>query len=183
MALKNVRVTPNYSSSSFRQDGSRKSADNTLKSSLIWEIFHPKLSVDSSESSLDKPLHTCDSPKDCLSSRYLHDSNSHLSVSSKRYIKNLGNSVQVLQPRRSSVIKNKTSDTKISYIVVNSSCQKRSYELDQTKSCVNKVRKQDDLLSSSKLNFPGKDFCLNTLENFRVVTKLMFIYPKKKLGH
>ena len=57
-ALKNIRVTPNYSSSSFRQDRSRKLADNTLKSSLIWEIFHPKLSVDSSESSLDKPLHT-----------------------------------------------------------------------------------------------------------------------------
>ena len=61
-ALKNVRVT-NYSSSSFRQDSLRRSADNTLKSSLIQEISYPKLSVDPPEPSLDSTLHTRDPPK------------------------------------------------------------------------------------------------------------------------
>ena len=97
--------------------------------------------MDTSESFQDKTLHTCVPSKNGSSSRYLHDSTFNLSVSPKGYIKKLGNIVQALQPRRSSVIRNKTSDTKKSSIVVNSLCQKRSFELDQTKSWVNKVRK------------------------------------------
>ena len=65
-ALKNVRVLSNYSSSFFRQDGSKKLADNNLKSSLNHDIFQHNsrmLSVDSSESFLDKPLQTQDLSK------------------------------------------------------------------------------------------------------------------------
>ena len=50
-------------------------------------------------------------------------------------------------------LEDKTSDTKKSSFVVNSLYQKYSFELDQTKSCINKVRKQGDPLSSSKTNF------------------------------
>ena len=59
---------------------------------------------------------------------------------------------------------------------------KSSYELHQTKSCVNKVRKRDDLLSSSKSNFPGKDFCLNTLGKLQRSGQID-VYLHKKLGH
>ena len=140
MALKNGKIT----SSSLRQDGPRKSADTTLKSSLIKEIFHPRLSVDPLETSLDSTRHTCDSPTLGPSPRYSRDPISHLLVTPKRYITKLAKSLQGLQPEQSSVIRTKTSDTKASSSVVNSSCQKCSIELDQTEFGVNKVRKQDD---------------------------------------
>ena len=99
-----------------------------MQSSLTQEIVQQnfwELSVDPSESFLDKPLQTNDLSKNILgkglSLRYLDSSKSPALVSPKRYIKNSASIIQVLQPRRPSVIVSKYSYTKGSSNIVNSS--------------------------------------------------------------